>query len=99
MCSSPTSATSRRSTRSWRPTARSLSLHVRRSAWRSFRGVRESRSSAYCTLAEGVATRVVSTPREQRPITALRGVGEALAEKLQRLGVTQIQDLLFLLPL
>ena len=41
----------------------------------------------------------MSTPREQRPITALRGVGEALAEKLQRLGVTQVQDLLFLLPL
>ncbi|HEY6923048.1 MAG TPA: ATP-dependent DNA helicase RecG [Steroidobacteraceae bacterium] len=41
----------------------------------------------------------MSTPREQRPITALRGVGAALAEKLQRLGVTQVQDLLFLLPL
>jgi ATP-dependent DNA helicase RecG len=50
-------------------------------------------------LAEGAASRAVSTPREQRPITALRGVGEALAEKLQRLGVTQVQDLLFLLPL
>jgi ATP-dependent DNA helicase RecG len=36
---------------------------------------------------------------EQRPITAMRGVGEALAEKLQRLGVTQVQDLLFVLPL
>jgi ATP-dependent DNA helicase RecG len=50
-------------------------------------------------LAEGAASRAVSAPREQRPITALRGVGEALAEKLQRLGVTQVQDLLFLLPL
>jgi len=29
----------------------------------------------------------------------MRGVGSALAEKLQRLGVTQVQDLLFLLPL
>src|SRR5579859_3761492 len=29
----------------------------------------------------------------------MRGVGSALAEKLQRLGVTQIQDLLFVLPL
>jgi ATP-dependent DNA helicase RecG len=28
----------------------------------------------------------------------MRGVGAALAEKLQRLGVTQIQDLLFVLP-
>jgi ATP-dependent DNA helicase RecG len=36
---------------------------------------------------------------EQRPITALRGVGAALAERLRRLGVAQVQDLLFLLPL
>ncbi len=36
---------------------------------------------------------------EQRPITALRGVGAALAEKLLRLGVSQVQDLLFVLPL
>ena len=35
---------------------------------------------------------------EQRPITALRGVGEALAERLGRLGVSQVQDLLFVLP-
>jgi ATP-dependent DNA helicase RecG len=39
------------------------------------------------------------TPAEQRPITAMRGVGSMLAEKLQRLGVTQVQDLLFVLPL
>ena len=36
---------------------------------------------------------------EQRPITALRGVGDALAERLGRLGVAQVQDLLFVLPL
>jgi ATP-dependent DNA helicase RecG len=36
---------------------------------------------------------------EQRPITAMRGVGPALAERLQRLGVAQVQDLLFVLPL
>jgi ATP-dependent DNA helicase RecG len=35
---------------------------------------------------------------EQRPVTALRGVGPAVAEKLRRLGVERIQDLLFLLP-
>ena len=35
---------------------------------------------------------------EQRPVTALRGVGPALAERLRRLGVAQIQDLLFVLP-
>jgi ATP-dependent DNA helicase RecG len=38
-------------------------------------------------------------PPEQRPITSLRGVGAALAERLSRLGVEQIQDLLFVLPL
>jgi ATP-dependent DNA helicase RecG len=36
---------------------------------------------------------------EHRPVTSLRGVGEALAERLAKLGVTTIQDLLFLLPL
>ena len=38
------------------------------------------------------------TAAEQRPVTALRGVGPALAERLRRLGVAQIQDLLFVLP-
>jgi ATP-dependent DNA helicase RecG len=38
-------------------------------------------------------------PPEQRPIASLKGVGPALAERLQRLGVAQIQDLLFVLPL
>ena len=38
------------------------------------------------------------TAAEQRPVTALRGVGPALAERLQRLGVAQVQDLLFVLP-
>jgi len=44
---------------------------------------------------------VNSTPRvvsEQRPVASLRGVGPALAEKLAKLGVTQVQDLLFVLP-
>jgi ATP-dependent DNA helicase RecG len=50
-------------------------------------------------LAEAVAKERPIPPREQRPITAMRGVGVALAEKLQRLGVTQVQDLLFVLPL
>ena len=36
---------------------------------------------------------------ELRPITALKGVGEGLAAKLQKLGISTIQDLLFLLPL
>ncbi len=34
-----------------------------------------------------------------RPVTALRGVGEALAARLRTLGVETIQDLLFMLPL
>jgi ATP-dependent DNA helicase RecG len=33
------------------------------------------------------------------PITAMRGVGDVLAEKLQKLGVQSVQDLLFVLPL
>ena len=36
---------------------------------------------------------------EPRPVTALRGVGSTLAERLRALGVDTIQDLLFLLPL
>jgi ATP-dependent DNA helicase RecG len=37
-------------------------------------------------------------PPEQRPVASLRGVGPALAEKLAKLGVEQVQDLLFVLP-
>ncbi|HEY0767293.1 MAG TPA: ATP-dependent DNA helicase RecG [Steroidobacteraceae bacterium] len=36
---------------------------------------------------------------EQRPVTALHGVGAALAARLARLGVTRVSDLLFVLPL
>ena len=36
--------------------------------------------------------------RERRPVTALRGVGDALAARLAALGVEQVQDLLFVLP-
>ena len=39
-----------------------------------------------------------AAPPEQRPVTALRGVGDALAERLRVLGVEQVQDLLFVLP-
>jgi ATP-dependent DNA helicase RecG len=35
---------------------------------------------------------------ETLPVTTLRGVGAALAERLGKLGVNQVQDLLFLLP-
>jgi ATP-dependent DNA helicase RecG len=46
-------------------------------------------------LAEAARTTGAS---EQRPVTALRGVGDALAERLRRLGIAQVQDLLFVLP-
>ena len=53
--------------------------------------------------APGLKPRTVATPApqvvyEQRPVASLRGVGPALAEKLAKLGVTQVQDLLFVLP-
>jgi ATP-dependent DNA helicase RecG len=37
--------------------------------------------------------------RELMPVTSLRGVGESVAARLEKLGVRTIQDLLFLLPL
>jgi ATP-dependent DNA helicase RecG len=40
-----------------------------------------------------------AAPLEHRPVTSLRGVGEALAQRLAKLGVATVQDLLFLLPL
>jgi ATP-dependent DNA helicase RecG len=43
--------------------------------------------------------RSLAAAPELRPITALKGVGDALAARLEKLGVTTIQDLLFLLPL
>jgi ATP-dependent DNA helicase RecG len=36
---------------------------------------------------------------ESRPVTELKGVGHSLAQRLSRLGVESVQDLLFLLPL
>jgi len=36
---------------------------------------------------------------ELRPVTALKGVGDALAQRLAKLGVETVQDMLFLLPL
>ena len=45
------------------------------------------------------ATPRSASPAGERPVTALRGVGAALAERLSKLGVTRVADLLFLLPL
>jgi ATP-dependent DNA helicase RecG len=39
-----------------------------------------------------------AVPLDRRPVTALKGVGTALADKLLKLGVESVQDLLFLLP-
>src|SRR6186713_343187 len=62
--------------------------------------MRASKSSARCTWAEVSAHVATPEPQvfEQRPVSGLRGVGPALAEKLAKLGVTQVQDLLFVLP-
>ena len=38
-------------------------------------------------------------PLAERPVTALRGVGPALAELLAKLGLHTVQDVLFHLPL
>jgi ATP-dependent DNA helicase RecG len=40
-----------------------------------------------------------AVPLAERPVTALRGVGPALAESLARLGLRTVQDVLFHLPL
>ena len=45
------------------------------------------------------ASRTPTMLPELRPVTALSGVGPALAEKLTKLGVFTVQDVLFLLPL
>jgi len=42
---------------------------------------------------------IEAKPTQAAPITALRGVGDALALRLRALGVETTQDLLFLLPL
>ncbi len=44
-------------------------------------------------------TDTTSSSLLQQPVTALKGVGEALAEKLARLGILRVVDLLFHLPL
>ncbi|MDD7805874.1 MAG: ATP-dependent DNA helicase RecG [Endozoicomonas sp. (ex Botrylloides leachii)] len=40
----------------------------------------------------------MSQPLHQTPVTALKGVGVALADKLSKLGIYTLQDLLFHLP-
>jgi ATP-dependent DNA helicase RecG len=45
------------------------------------------------------AAAALAAEHAERPVTALRGVGAALAERLEKLGVTRVADLLFVLPL
>jgi len=42
---------------------------------------------------------VVNTISLSQPVTALKGVGAKVAERLEKLGIVQVQDLLFHLPL
>lgn len=45
------------------------------------------------------ASRLIPGQPELRPVTTLKGVGDSLAQRLSKLGVETVQDLLFLLPL
>ena len=40
-----------------------------------------------------------TTPLNEQPLTSLRGVGPSLEQKLNRIGLYSVQDLLFHLPL
>jgi len=46
----------------------------------------------------GTASDSPTLALHERPIACLRGVGPALAERLKRLGINTVQDLLFTLP-
>ena len=41
----------------------------------------------------------MTRPLHEIPVTALKGVGAALAEKLAKIHINNLQDLLFHLPL
>ena len=48
--------------------------------------------------ADVAAAPAAAAASELKPVTTLKGVGAALAEKLGKLGIETVQDLLFLLP-
>ncbi len=49
-------------------------------------------------MPQGTRTAAAPSPLSDRKITALKGVGDKLADLLARLGIRSVQDLLFLLP-
>ena len=88
---------SRSSTRSWRSTARSRIPRAPRSASRNCRAVRPSRSTAFSSCRRPESLRSLQSLFD-RPVQSLTGVGPKVAERLARLGVQTIGDLLCLLP-
>ena len=80
------------STRSWPNTFASPILRAPPSAWPRCRAERRLKWSALSLSSAGDVTAA-------KPVTVLRGVGEALSEGLRALGVETTEDLLFLLPL
>ena len=87
----------RSSTRSWPSTARSRIRHARRSASRSCRAAPPSRSTAFSSCRRpGIAAQPKSL--FDRPVESLTGVGPKVAERLAKLGVRTVGDLLCLLP-
>src|SRR5437868_2808910 len=75
------------------------------------RGGRRRGAAAWCAGRDRVRPAPSLSPRpgpegrpstaeraEHRPVTSLRGVGAALAERLARLSVRRVSDLLFVLP-
>jgi ATP-dependent DNA helicase RecG len=59
-------------------------------------GAEPARRRRQATRPEAASSQAVP---DQAAVTSLRGVGAFLAERLRRLGVERVQDLLFVLPL
>src|SRR5688572_13574266 len=49
-------------------------------------------------MTQGTRRPSATVPLSERQVTALKGVGDKLAELLARLGIRTVQDLLFHLP-
>ena len=79
-------------TTSWRTTSRPFPARAAVGVSRCPRAPRSRPTRSYCPQAVAAAAEIPQN------LTALRGVGPALCERLARLGVTRPVDLLFLLP-